>query len=33
MEAAFTIINLKVKTPSFCGYKNPWWYYLTFWNW
>jgi hypothetical protein len=32
-EATFSIRNLKVKIPSWCGYKTPWSYYLKFWRW
>jgi hypothetical protein len=32
-EAEFTITNRKVKIPSWCGTKTPWWYYLKFWHW
>lgn len=31
-EAEFTITNRKVKIPSWCGTKTPWWYYLEFWH-
>ncbi len=32
-EAEFSIQNKKVKIPSWCGTKTPWWYYLKFWRW
>jgi hypothetical protein len=32
-EAEFIMINKKVKIPSWCGTKTPWWYYLKFWLW
>lgn len=32
-EAEFTITNIKVKIPSFCGTKTPWRYFLKFWRW
>lgn len=32
-EAEFKIANRKVKIPSWCGTKTPWWYYLKFWRW
>jgi hypothetical protein len=27
------VTNYKVKVPSWCGTKTPWWYYLMFWQW
>ncbi|OYU96910.1 MAG: hypothetical protein CFE21_01080 [Bacteroidetes bacterium B1(2017)] len=32
-EAEFILTNTKVKLPSWCGFRTPWWYYLTFWRW
>lgn len=32
-EVEFTMTNRKVKIPSWCGTKTPWWYYLKFWRW
>ncbi len=32
-EAEFSLRNRKVKIPSWCGTKTPWWYYLKFWRW
>jgi len=32
-EAMFRVTNYKVKVPSWCGTKTPWWYYLMFWQW
>lgn len=32
-EVEFTMTNRKVKIPSWCGTKTPWWYYIRFWNW
>jgi hypothetical protein len=32
-ETYLTITNKRVKLPSFCGTRTPWWYYLQFWRW